>query len=97
MANFASGISVALLARFSENLVQAAALLAPDAGEVVMVNTVDGLRLGFANGDIVHLRPSGNAPELRCYAEADTTLRAVQLCTDCLARLAGFNAASTAL
>lgn len=97
LANFASGISVALLARFSEDLVQAAALLAPDAGEVVNVNTVDGLRLGFANGDIVHLRPSGNAPELRCYAEADTTLRAVQLCTDCLARLAGFNAASTAL
>ncbi|MGN5003010.1 hypothetical protein ACTG2S_08305 [Aeromonas sp. 82P] len=23
------------------------------------------------NGFIIHLRPSGNAPELRCYAEAD--------------------------
>ena len=97
LANFASLLSSALLARFSEDLTQAAALFAPDAGEVVDVNTVDGLRLGFANGDIVHLRPSGNAPELRCYAEADTTLRAVQLCADCLQRLSGFNAASTAL
>jgi phosphomannomutase len=97
LANFASALSLQLLTRFSEDLVQAAALLAPDAGEVVDVNTVDGLRLGFANGDIVHLRPSGNAPELRCYAEADTTLRAVQLCADCLQRLAGFNAALTSL
>ena len=30
----------------------------------------DGLRVRFESGDIVHLRPSGNAPELRCYAEA---------------------------
>ena len=97
LANFASALSLQLLTRFSEDLVQAAALLAPDAGEVVDVNTVDGLRLGFASGDIVHLRPSGNAPELRCYAEADTPLRAVQLRTDCLARLSGFNAASTSL
>ena len=92
IANFASALSVELLARFTYDLTKAAALLAPDAGEVIDVNTVDGLRLRFANGDIVHLRPSGNAPELRCYAEADTTLRAVQLCTDCLARLSGFTA-----
>jgi phosphomannomutase len=32
----------------------------------------DGLRLSFADGSIVHLRPSGNAPELRCYTEADS-------------------------
>ena len=92
LANFASLLSSALLARFSEDLVQAAGLLAPDAGEVVNVNTVDGLRLGFANGDIVHLRPSGNAPELRCYAEANSALRAAQLCTDCLARLGSVSA-----
>ena len=87
LANFASGLSVALLTRLSDNLIQAALQLAPDAGEVVAVNKVDGLRLSFASGDIVHLRPSGNAPELRCYAEASTALRATQLCTDCLQRL----------
>lgn len=35
------------------------------------INTTDGLRLTLSNGNIVHLRPSGNAPELRCYAEAE--------------------------
>jgi phosphomannomutase len=31
----------------------------------------DGLRITLTDGDIIHLRPSGNAPELRCYAEAN--------------------------
>jgi len=47
----------------------------------------DGLRITFANGEIVHLRPSGNAPELRCYAEADNQERAAALATECLARV----------
>lgn len=33
-------------------------------------NIIDGLRITFDNGEIVHIRPSGNAPELRCYCEA---------------------------
>ena len=32
----------------------------------------DGLRLILRSGRIVHLRPSGNAPELRFYTEAET-------------------------
>lgn len=35
------------------------------------VDTTDGLRLQLNDGIIIHLRPSGNAPELRCYVEAD--------------------------
>ncbi|WP_254682282.1 phosphomannomutase [Marinomonas sp. FW-1] len=43
--------------------------------EVVSTDETDGLRMTLNNGDIVHLRPSGNAPELRCYAEScDTAL-----------------------
>ncbi|ETX12575.1 phosphomannomutase [Marinomonas ushuaiensis DSM 15871] len=38
--------------------------------EVVSIDETDGLRMTLSNGDIVHLRPSGNAPELRCYAES---------------------------
>ncbi len=38
--------------------------------DVVIVDTTDGVRLQLCNGDIVHLRPSGNAPELRCYTES---------------------------
>lgn len=48
-------------------------------GPVADVNQVDGLRVTLSSGEIVHLRPSGNAPELRCYAEADTAARAGEL------------------
>ena len=36
----------------------------------------DGLRILFENGDVAHLRPSGNADELRIYAVADSRARA---------------------
>jgi phosphomannomutase len=35
-------------------------------------DTTDGLRLTLSSGRIIHLRPSGNAPELRFYAEAES-------------------------
>ena len=41
-------------------------------GPVQSVDRTDGVRITFASGDILHLRPSGNAPEFRCYAEAST-------------------------
>lgn len=40
----------------------------------------DGVRVVLSNDEIVHLRPSGNAPELRCYTEAASRERAVDLC-----------------
>ena len=42
-------------------------------GDVVKLDTTDGVRITLSGGDIVHLRPrpSGNAPELRCYTEPD--------------------------
>jgi len=43
---------------------------------VVGFNTLDGMRIYFVNGDIAHLRPSGNAPQMRIYAVADTRQRA---------------------
>ncbi|QBF81876.1 phosphomannomutase [Shewanella maritima] len=38
--------------------------------QVVNTDNTDGLRMSLNSGDVVHLRPSGNAPELRCYAES---------------------------
>jgi phosphomannomutase len=52
------------------------------------IDETDGLRLTFADGGIVHLRPSGNAPELRCYTEADSEDAARRLNAAAL-RLAG--------
>lgn len=48
-------------------------------GEVATVSTIDGPRFTLASGDIVHYRPSGNAPELRCYVEGATAERAAEL------------------
>jgi phosphomannomutase len=40
------------------------------------VDYTDGVRILFANGEVTHVRPSGNADELRIYAVADTQGRA---------------------
>ena len=50
----------------------------PELGfsEIAGLNHVDGVRILFSNGDVAHIRPSGNADELRIYAVADTQERA---------------------
>ncbi|MDV3241935.1 MAG: hypothetical protein LOY00_09220 [Methylocaldum sp.] len=45
-------------------------------GAITTLNFIDGVRIRFRNGDVAHLRPSGNADELRIYAVADTQARA---------------------
>jgi phosphomannomutase len=63
-----------------------AGFLAPLALRPAGIDRTDGLRITLDGGEIVHLRPSGNAPELRCYAEAATQARAGSLSGACLAR-----------
>ena len=48
-------------------------------GPVEAMDFTDGARITFASGDIVHLRPSGNAPEFRCYTESSSETRASEL------------------
>jgi phosphomannomutase len=43
------------------------------------LNYIDGIRIGFQNADVAHVRPSGNADELRIYAVADTQARADEI------------------
>jgi phosphomannomutase len=57
-------------------------------GELSHVDRTDGLRMTFASGEVIHLRPSGNAPELRCYSEASTSDRAEALVAGTLAAVA---------
>ena len=47
--------------------------------KVSSVNLTDGVRLICDDGDILHLRPSGNAPELRCYAESNSVTKTESL------------------
>jgi phosphomannomutase len=55
-----------------------AGLFTPEMGfgTIVHVDTTDGIRVLFDNGDVAHVRPSGNADELRIYSVADTQVRA---------------------
>jgi phosphomannomutase len=41
----------------------------PRLAAPVSISTLDGVRMAFANGDTVHFRQSGNAPEMRIYVE----------------------------
>ena len=43
---------------------------------ITHVDYTDGVRILFANSEVAHVRPSGNADELRIYAVADTQSRA---------------------
>lgn len=62
-------------------------------GSVKHVDQTDGLRITFECGDIIHLRPSGNAPELRLYIEADAPVRAEELLTHGLKSVANWMSA----
>lgn len=63
----------------ADRLARASEVFGALSGDTISIDRTDGLRMTFADGAIIHLRPSGNAPELRCYTEADTEERAKQL------------------
>ncbi len=48
-------------------------------GKPKELDYTDGIRILFDNGEISHLRPSGNAPEFRNYAIADSQDRAREM------------------
>lgn len=58
-------------------------------GTIQQINTLDGIRIYFNNGDIVHIRPSGNAPQLRAYSIANTQERADEIVALCLGESSG--------
>jgi phosphomannomutase len=45
-------------------------------GRIEHIDYTDGIRMRFAGGDIAHVRASGNAPQMRVYAIANTPERA---------------------
>ncbi|MDX8384150.1 MAG: phosphomannomutase, partial [Ghiorsea sp.] len=82
----ATDISMQKIATLQED----ASALTSLFGDVLAVNDIDGLRFTFVSQEVVHLRPSGNAPELRCYVEADSEARAEEIKGICLTFLAGW-------
>ncbi|AYD00562.1 phosphomannomutase [Neorhizobium sp. NCHU2750] len=83
LENFPVENSSALMTHLRQSPDNIAAFLAP-LGAVVDLNDTDGLRAFLADGSIVHLRPSGNAPEMRCYVEARTETEAQRLLSESL-------------
>jgi phosphomannomutase len=59
-------------------------------GTPVSVSDIDGVRVTLADGGIIHFRPSGNAPEMRCYVEAEDAAAAQVLMRQGLSALAAW-------
>lgn len=85
--NFPTERSASLMSAFHQDHQVVSKLMADQSGSIVSIDDTDGFRVSFQNGDIVHLRPSGNAPELRCYAESETQSKAQRLCEQCLSNI----------
>jgi phosphomannomutase len=84
--NFPTAESQALIARLSQDETARQDFFEP-LGTVADVDLTDGLRVVLESGDIVHLRPSGNAPEMRVYSEAATEALARDIIAKAFARI----------
>ena len=79
LRQFPPELGKALVDRFrKEGTALATEVFSAQFGAVDTIDFTDGARITFTSGDIVHLRPSGNAPEFRCYTESSTEEQAVQ-------------------
>jgi len=69
--------------KLQKQLIQA---LYPAKDDIILnkVNRLDGFRMTLSNQDIIHIRASGNSPELRCYAESQLTQLSENLVTNTL-------------
>lgn len=52
--------------------------------DIIRINVLDGVRVYFRNDDVAHVRPSGNAPQLRIYANSDSQQRADEIVASAL-------------
>lgn len=85
--NFATEKSRLIITSGVKNPGQLLSQLGFDHINIQNVNCIDGLRITLSNNNILHLRASGNAPELRCYAEADTFSDAHDIVVGCLNKI----------
>lgn len=78
-------VSRLIIERFSDDTAENRALLGNyfdstrGFGVIRAINSLDGVRIFFDNGDIAHLRPSGNAPQMRIYSVANSQDRANEI------------------
>jgi phosphomannomutase len=89
LENFPLEDSRALMSHLMASMSQLSHFL-HDIGLVAETNILDGLRVTLNDQRIIHFRPSGNAPELRCYVEAPSLDAAQNLLQKGLAALQNF-------
>ncbi|MFT6919592.1 MAG: phosphomannomutase [Cognaticolwellia sp.] len=68
--NFATVKSLTILSDGIADPMQLLSKLGFESVVIKNIDITDGLRITLSDDDVLHLRPSGNAPELRCYAES---------------------------
>jgi len=78
LENFSTEGSTALMAHLRASDSNLSDFLR-SVGEVQDKTDIDGLRVALDGGRIIHFRPSGNAPEMRCYVEAASKEKAEEL------------------
>lgn len=76
------------VARLTQEATARAAFLAKLGGQEATCDFTDGVRMTLDDGRVVHIRPSGNAPELRLYIEAKDPETAQTLLSEGLHHLA---------
>lgn len=89
LQNFATEKSKAILESWTkvpDQMLQALSL----NESIAHIDTTDGFRVTCDSGNIIHLRPSGNAPELRCYVETNNVIISAQLVSTVLEQLSHF-------
>lgn len=78
LENFPVETSTKLMAYLRQSPDNLAEFLKP-IGEPGRSSDIDGLRVTLKDERIIHFRPSGNAPEMRCYVEAKDEAAAASL------------------
>lgn len=85
--NFVTEKSMAILAIAKQQPDMFLQQLDLNDSKVKCIDETDGLRITLVSGDIIHFRPSGNAPELRCYAESNCNKQAQYLVKQALYKI----------
>lgn len=65
-------------------------LVTSGMGTVVHTADIDGVQIFLEGGSMIHFRPSGNAPELRCYVQTQNSEKASEMLALGLARAEQF-------
>ena len=96
LENTPTEASAALLSRLTGSPGALAALLDRLGETATATDLTDGLRITLGSGRVLHLRPSGNAPEFRVYVEAESPGAAQALMQAAFGLLRGAIAADVA-